>query len=407
MYCVAVINRAPHSRVKDVSISAIAMGLLAAIVGFTGSFTVVLQGFRSAGASEAEAASALMALTVGMGVSGIMLAWRYRMPIGVAWSTPGSALLISSGAALSSVNVAIGAYLFSAVLLIIAGVFRPLGRLIEAIPSSLANAMLAGVLLMICVAPVQALASETLLALPVVLTWYVVGRYRRMLAVPAALLVLVPIVLLHIGVPNEFAAEFRHALKPAPIFVMPQFEIDALVSIGIPLFVVTMASQNVPGIAVLRANGYTPKAGPLITNTGIFSLLAAPFGSHGINLAAITAAMMSGADSHPDASRRYWAAVVAGFAYILMGLLAGAISLLVTLLPQIIVQAIAGLALLGSFTGALVSAFAVEQEREAAAVTFLFAASGLTLLSVGGAFWGLLVGGAMLYLLKRKRKSRA
>jgi len=379
------------------------MGLLAAIVGFAGTFTVVLQGFRTAGASEAEAASGLMALTVGMGISGIVLAWRYRMPIGVAWSTPGSALLITSGAALSSVNVAIGAYLFSAVLLIIAGVFRPLGRLIEAIPSSLANAMLAGLLLMICVAPVQALASETLLAVPVILTWFVVGRFKRLLAVPAALLVLVPIVLWHIGVPDDFSSNLSQAFKPRLILVTPEFELNAIVSIGIPLFVVTMASQNVPGIAVLRANGYSPKAGPLLTNTGFFTLITAPFGVHGINLAAITAAMMSGEDSHPDVSRRYWAAITAGVAYVFMGLLAAVISLLVTLVPQIIVQAIAGLAVLGSFTAAIVGAFAIEEEREAAAVTFLFAASGLTLMTIGGAFWGLIVGGAMLYFLKRKR----
>jgi len=404
VYCVAVNSDAQQARFNDISISAIGMGLLTAVVGFAGSFAVVLEGFRATGATEAEAASGLMALSIGMGVSGILLAWRYRIPIGVAWSTPGSALLISSGAALSSVNAAVGAYLFSAVLLIFAGVFRPLGRLIEAIPSSLANAMLAGVLLMICLAPVQALASETVLAVPVVLTWYIVGRFNRLLAVPAAFLVLLPVVITYVGVPDDFSSSFAQALLPKPVLIMPTFEIDALVSVGIPLFVVTMASQNVPGIAVLKANGYAPKAGPVISNTGFFSLIAAPFGAHAINLAAITAALMAGKDSHVDPERRYWASLSAGFAYVFIGLLAGVVSLLVTLLPQIIVQAIAGLALLGSFTHALVSAFAIEEDREAAAVTFLFAASGLTLLSIGGAFWGLIVGGAMVYLLNRRRK---
>lgn len=388
-------DRLAVSRLEDISREAVGTGLLAAVVGFTGSFAVVLQGLRAAGATEQQATAGLVALSIGMGLSGIILAFRYRMPIGVAWSTPGAALLITSGDTLGSINEAIGAYVASALLLLLAGWFRPLGRLIESIPASLANAMLAGVLLSICLAPVQALASDAWLAVPLLLTWWVVGRFNRFYAVPSALLVLIVIVALTLGVPDDFSAQLRASLIPAVQFIRPDFEIQAIISIGIPLFVVTMASQNVPGVAVLRASGYQPKAGPLILNTGFFSLLCAPLGAHGINLAAITAAMFCSTDAHQDPSRRYWAAAVAGMAYVVLGLLAGVTVRLITLVPTILVEAVAGLALLGSFAAALVAALNDVRQREASAVTFLFAASGLAFLGIGGAFWGLLAGGLM------------
>jgi benzoate membrane transport protein len=387
------------SRVSELSVSAIGTGLLAAVIGFTSSFAVVLQGLRSAGATEDQATAGLIALTVGMGISGIILALRYRMPIGVAWSTPGAALLIASGDTLNSVNEAIGAYIVSALLLILAGWFRPLGRLIEAIPASLANALLAGVLLSICLAPIHALASDAWLAAPLLLTWWIVGRFNRFYAVPAALLVLIPVVAWRLGVPEDFAAQLRASLMPQFMMIKPVFDTQAMISIGIPLFVVTMASQNVPGVAVLRASGYQPRAGPLIINTGLFSLLSAPFGAHGINLAAITAAMFCSPDAHADPDRRYWAAATAGLAYVVIGLLAGVTGLFVTLVPAILVEAIAGLALLGSFSAAIVAALSEARQREAAAITFLFAGSGLAFLGVGGAFWGLLAGGFMLYIV--------
>lgn len=374
------------------------MGLLAAMVGFTGSFALVLQGMRSAGATEAEAASGLTALMIGMGLSGVILALRYRIPVGVAWSTPGAALLIASGDTLNNINEAIGAYIFSALLLILAGWLRPLGRLIEAIPASLANAMLAGILLGICLSPIHALAQDAWLATPLLLTWWVVGRFNRFFAVPAALLVLIPLVAWRLGVPVDFAEQLRASLIPQLIWIKPVFDPQVLVSIGIPLFVVTMASQNVPGVAVLRANGYSPKAGPLISNSGFFALLAAPFGAHGINLAAITAAMFASADAHADPQRRYWAAAFAGFTYVVLGLIAGAAVLLVTLIPTILVEAVAGLALLGSFSAAIVAALSDVEHRDAAAITFLFAASGLAFVGVGGAFWGLLIGGLMYFV---------
>lgn len=393
-----------RSRVADFSWQAVGTGLLAALVGFTSSFAIVLQGLRSAGATEAQATSGLIALSLGMGLSGIVLALRYRMPIGVAWSTPGAALLITSGDTLGSVNEAIGAYIFSALLLMLAGWFRPLGRLIEAIPASLANAMLAGVLLSICLSPIHALAADAWLATPLLLTWWLVGRINRFFAVPAALLVMIPVVAWRLGVPPDFMEQLQSSLVPHIMWIQPVFETQSLISIGIPLFVVTMASQNVPGVAVLRAHGFQPKAGPLILNTGFFSLLSAPFGAHGTNLAAITAAMFCSTDAHVDPDRRYWAAVVAGMAYLILGSMAGVAGLFITLIPSVLVEAIAGLALLGSFSAAIVAALSDTKQREAAAITFLFAGSGLAFLGVGGAFWGLIVGGIMYFVADIRNK---
>ena len=391
------------SRLSEISWSAVGIGMLAAMVGFTSSFAIVLQGLVSAGATPEQATSGLIALCLGMGVSGIVLALRYRMPIGVAWSVPGSALLIASGDSLGSINEAIGVYVFSSVLLVVAGWFRPLGRLIESIPTTLANAMLAGVLLTLCLAPVHALAFDPVIAVPLLLTWWLVGRVNRFFAVPAALVVLVLLVWLRIGLPDDFAAQLQASLWPKLIWTPPVFDPGALISVGIPLFVVTMASQNVPGVAVLKASNYQPKAGPLIANTGFFSLLSSPFGGHGINLAAVTAAMFSSVEAHEDPERRYWSAAVAGISYLFIGLLAGVAGLLVTLIPAVLIEAIAGLALLGAFSAAIVSALSNVQHREAAAVTFLFSSSGLAFMGIGGAFWGLLVGG-MMYAFSRALK---
>ena len=401
----ATARPSPRGRLAEFSVSAVAMGLLVAVVGFASSFAIVLAGLRAAGADDAQAASGLMALCIAMGLSGIWLAATRRMPISVAWSTPGAALLIASGASLDGFDAAVGAFVVSGALLLLAGLFRPLGRAIESIPSSLANAMLAGILLPICLAPVRALGGEhAALAAPLLVTWWLVGRVRRLWAVPAALAVLVALVLWRIGLPADFGVRLDAALVPMPVLVAPRFELQALVGIALPLFVVTMASQNVPGIAVQRAHGYAPAAGPLIANTGLFALLSAPFGALGVNLAALTAAMCAGEDAHPDPARRYWAAIVAGIAYVAIGLLVGVVALFVTLIPPILVEAIAGLALLGAFTAAAVAAFSDVAEREASAVAFLFAASGLAFLGVGGAFWGLLAGGAMLALARLGRR---
>ncbi len=378
---------------------AVAAGLLASFVGFASSFAVVLQGFAAMGATPAQAASGLMAVSVAMGLCAIVLSLRLRMPISVAWSTPGAALLASSAMPATGFAGAVGAFLLCGALLVLAGTWRPLGRWVAAIPVTLASAMLAGVLLGLCLAPVRAVVQLPALALPIVLAWAAMLRINRLQAMPVA----VAVAALMVAATTELPAGFAGALVPAPVATMPVLDAAALVGIGVPLFVVTMASQNIPGIAVLSVNGYRPDAGPLLRMTGIFSLLAAPFGSHAVNLAAITAAICAGPDAHPDASRRWIAACVAGAGYVAFGLMAGAAAAVVSASPPVLIEAVAGLALLGSFAAALSAALAQPAEREAAAVTFLVAASGVTLLGVSGAFWGLVAGGAMLALARWRR----
>jgi benzoate membrane transport protein len=382
---------------------AVAAGLLAAFVGFASSFTVILQGFAALGATQAEAASGLMALSLAMGICAILVSLRTRMPVSIAWSTPGAARLATSGTAAlgeGGFAAAVGAFIVCGALLTLAGIWKPLGRWVAAIPPALANAMLAGVLLGLCLAPVKAVAEMPLYGLLIVVTWALVAKWKRLYAVPAAVLVTVAIIL----ATTDLSGIAPASLMPQAVVIMPVFTLQALVGIALPLFIVTMASQNIPGIAVLNANGYRPDPSPLFRDTGIFSLLGAPFGAHAVNLAAITAAICAGPEAHPDPGRRWIAAAVAGAAYILIGLGAGAATAFIAAAPPILIQAVAGLALLGAFAASLVAALSEAESREAAAITFLVAASGLTLFGIGGAFWGLIAGGAVLALTRWQRK---
>ncbi len=376
---------------------AVSAGLLAAFVGSASSFAVVLQGLIAVGATRAEAASGLMALAIAMGAAGAILSLWRRQPISCAWSTPGAALLATSGAPDGGFPVAVGAFLICGALIVLAGLFRPLGRSVERIPAPLANAMLAGVLLGLCLAPVRAMGSVPMLAAPVVLVWAAVFHFKRLYAVPAAVLVVVGLIAMQ-GMPA-----MSGSLWPAPVLVRPVFTFAAAIGLGVPLFLVTMASQNIPGMAVLHLNGYRPPASPLFVLTGVFSVLGAPFGGHAVNLAAITAALCAGPDAHPDPAKRYWAAVVAGLGYIVFGLLAGAATAFIAASPPVLIEAVAGLALLGAFGSALLGAVSATEGREAALVTFLVTASGQGFLGVSGAFWGLLAGAAMLGVGRLRR----
>lgn len=378
---------------KSVSLHAIFAGALAAFVGCASSFAVVVQGLRAVGATEAEAASGLMALSIAMGLCGIVLSLRFRMPISVAWSTPGAALLASTGAISGGFRAAIGAFLVSSALLLLAGLWKPLSTLVERIPSSLANAMLAGILLHLCLAPVKAVAELPVAGLAIVIAWALVARIKRVLAMPAAVFVAIGFIIHY-----EQGGIALSSLMPHPVLMRPEFNFASLIGIALPLFIVTMASQNIPGMAVLAVNGYTPKAGPLIATTGIFSLLSAPFGGHAVNLAAITAAICAGPDADPDPSRRYVSAVTAGALYVVFGLLAGGATALIAIAPPVLIESVAGLALIGAFGSSLMAAIQDQHHREAAIITFLVAASGLTLFGIGAAFWGLIAGGAMLAL---------
>ena len=368
--------------------------MLAAFVGFASSFAVVLKGLTSVGASPAQAASGLMALSIAMGICAIVLSLWYRDPISIAWSTPGGALLAASAMPDGGFQAAVGAFLLSGVLIVIAGSWRPLGRAVAAIPSLLANAMLAGVLLNLCLAPMRAVAITPALALPIILSWAIVWRFWRLYAVPAAVVVMVGLLAFQrtTGQAVDWLAE--------PVLVLPIWSTSAMIGLAVPLFLVTMASQNIPGMAVLAVNGYSPPAGKLFQITGLFTLLAAPFGGHAVNLAAITAALCAGPDAHPDPKQRYWAAVTAGATYVIFGLLAGAATSLIAVSPPVLIEAVAGLALLGVLGGALMGAVNETNGREAALITFLVTASGLSFFGISGAFWGLLAGGAMRWLTR-------
>jgi benzoate membrane transport protein len=373
-------------------------GVVTALVGFASSFTVVLAGLRAVGATDAQAASGLLAVCVASGISAVWLGLRHRIPMSVAWSTPGAALLVATGPVPGGWPVAVGAFLVSGVLIVAAGLFPALGRAVAAIPRPVAGAMLAGVLLPLCTAPVRALVEVPRLAAPVVLAWLLLHRFARRWAVPGALVVAVVAIALTAPVAGLGGAR----LLPAVELTTPAWSVSALVGLALPLFLVTMAAQNVPGMAVLVGYGYRPPFGAALRATGLTSLAAAPAGGHAVNLAAITAALAAGPDAHPDPDRRWIASVTAGTGLALLGLGAGAATALIALAPPVLIEAVAGLALLGALATALTSALAEPAAREAAVVTFVVTASGVTLLGVGGAFWGLVAGGLMLLLFRRR-----
>lgn len=361
-------------------------GLVAAAVGFASSFTVVLAGLRGVGASPAQAASGLLALCLVMAVLCVVLSRRTRMPISVAWSTPGAALLAATGPVDGGFEAAVGAFLVCGVLLALAGTWGTLGRLIARIPVPIASAMLAGVVLQLCLAPVRAAVELPLLAAPVVLTWVVLSRVAKLWAVPAALVVAVVAVLI------DRPVRLQGELLPTAVLVAPAFTVGALVSIALPLFVVTMASQNVPGMGVLATFGYRPRLRPLLVGTGLGSVVAAPFGAHAMNLAAITAALNAGPDAHPDPAERWRAPIGMAAGYVVLAAGASLATAFVAAAPALIVEAVAGLALLGTLGAALAGAVADDRYREAATVTLVVGASGITALGIGASFWGLVAG---------------
>ncbi|MEV1145249.1 benzoate/H(+) symporter BenE family transporter, partial [Micromonospora sp. NPDC049799] len=319
-------------------------GVVTALVGFASSFTVVLAGLRAVGATDAQAASGLLALCVASGAAAVWLGLRYRLPMSVAWSTPGAALLVATGAVPGGWPVAVGAFLVAGLLIVAAGLVPPLGRAVAAIPKPIAGAMLAGVLLPLCTAPVRALVDVPRLAVPVVVAWLLLHRFARRWAVPGALAVAV----VAIAVTTPAGGLRDVGLRPAFALTTPAWEASALVGLALPLFLVTMAAQNVPGTAVLVGYGYRPPFGAALRATGLASVLAAPAGGHAVNLAAITAALAAGPDAHPDPDRRWIASVTAGLGLALLGLGAGVATALVALAPPVLIEAVAGLALLGA-----------------------------------------------------------
>ncbi|MHA6619302.1 benzoate/H(+) symporter BenE family transporter [Pseudonocardia sp. DLS-67] len=376
-------------------------GIVTALVGFSSAFAVVLTGLRAAGADERQAASGLLVLCLASGLVALVLGLRHRIPISIAWSTPGAALLISASTPPGGFPAAIGAFLVCGVLVVVAGLVPAVGRLIALIPVPIASAMLAGVLVELCLAPVRALAEVPLLAAPVIAIWALVGRFARTWAVPAALVAAA----VAIGLTGPGLGDL--ALAPALVWTTPTFDLPTVVGLGIPLFLVTMASQNVPGAAVLAQYGYRAPMRPILTSTGLATIATAPFGGHAVNLAAISAALAAGPDAHPDPRRRFVASVTAGIGLAVLGLGAGFATALLVLSPPVLIEAVAGLALLGALAGALSSAVSEPDRREAAAITFVVTAAGIGFLGIGAAFWGLLAGAGMTLLHRRRAKAEA
>lgn len=367
-------------------------GLLAATVGFASTFTLVLAGFSAVGASPAQAASGLMVVSIVQGMLSIALSLWWRLPVGIVWSTPASALLLATGAQAGGYPAAVGGFIVAALLIVAAGLIRPFGRLVQAIPIGLANAMLAGILFEICLAPVQAAKAAPGLMLPIIAAWALSLRFARRWAVPITVAVTAVLVVIVTRLPPGALA----GAWPSLVVTWPRFESAAIAGFALPLFVVTMASQNIPGLTVLRANGYRPNLAAIFVATGLAGVVTALGSGHLINLAAVTAALCAGPDAHPDPARRYWSTVAGGSLYVVLGLSAALAAAFVAAAPPALVQAVAGLALMGTLAGALAAALAQERDRLPVIVTFVTAASGLTVLGIGASFWGLLAGGVLM-----------
>jgi len=382
----------------DSSPSAVVAGFIAMMTGYTSSLVLMFQAGQAAGLSSAQISSWIWALSMAMAVCSIGLSLRYRSPITVAWSTPGAALLITSLAGVSY-SEAIGAYITCSLLVLICGLTGSFERLMKRLPSSLAAALLAGILFKIGSEIFIAAQHRTALVLLMLLTYLVIKRVSPRYAVLGALVVGTSVSGLS-GLLDfsNFHLEFAH-----PVWTTPSFSLGATISIGIPLFVVAMTSQNMPGIAVLRADGYTPPASPLISVTGLASLLIAPFGGHGVTLAAISAAICTGPHAHEDHSKRYTAAVWCGIFYAVAGTFGATLAALFAALPKELVLSIAALALFGAIINGLTQAMTEPKEREAAMITFMVTASGFTLFSVGSAFWGIVAGVLTLLILNWRK----
>ena len=382
----------------DTSPSAIVAGFIAMLTGYTSSLVLMFQAGQAAGLTSAQISSWIWALSIGMAVCSIGLSLRYRTPVTVAWSTPGAALLITSLGGVSYPE-AIGAFVTCALLVLACGLTGSFERLVRRIPASLASALLAGILFKIGSEIFIAAQHRTLLVVGMFFCYLLVKRLSPRYCVLAALVVGTALSAV-LGL-LDFSGFNLEVAKP--VWTTPSFSLGATISIGIPLFVVAMTSQNMPGVAVLRADGYQVPASPLISATGLASLLLAPFGSHGVNLAAITAAICTSPNAHEDPAKRYTAAVWCGVFYAIAGVFGATLAALFAALPKELVLSIAALALFGSIMNGLSVAMGEPREREAALITFMVTASGLTLFSIGSAFWGIVAGVITLVILSPRK----
>lgn len=367
-------------------LSALSAGLIATFIGFGGTVALIVQAGQQVGASPEQITSIVTALCLGIGLgTGILCVWR-RIPIMLAWSTPGAALIATNTLAISY-PVAVGAFMAAAALMILLGLIPALGKLVSRIPTSIAAAMLSGVLLPFCLGLFRTFHSDALLACTLLIT-FILARQRF----PASALLIVLVAAVSIVVARGEATLGTGTLFGRLHPVVPVLDWKTIISLGVPLFLVTLVSQNLPGFAVLRSSGYVPPTRTILLSTGIISLFTAPFGAHSVNLGAITAAICTGEEAHPNPARRYMVGLVYGAAYLLLAAFSASLVGLFTAMPAGTIAAIAGIALIAPLTNALGSMLSVPEERESAVLTFTATASGLTLFGIGPAFWGLVVG---------------
>lgn len=383
---------------KDISLSALVAGFIATVISYAGPLLIIFQAARTAGLPAEVLSSWIWAISIGSGVLGIVLSLRYRAPVVIAWSAPGSALLVSLLPQVS-LGEAVGAYLVANLIVLVVGLSGAFDKLVARLPLSVCAAMLAGILFSFGSALFTSLQEQPLLVLAMFVTYLLCKRVSPRYAVLAVLLVGVGLVIGR----GELSADAWVIGLATPVWITPQFSPMAILNIGVPLAVVALTGQFIPGMALLRSSGYgRVPARPLLAGCGLGSLLLAPYACHGLALGAITAAICTGREAHERPERRYMAGVVGGLFYLLFGLFGATLVSLFTAFPQALVAALAGLALFGAIAASLAGAMAVPQEREAALVAFLVTASGMSFLGLSAAFWGLIFGLFAHWLLTHK-----
>lgn len=386
----------------DASLSALVSGLLAVLISYAGPLVIVFQAANQAHLSAEVTSSWIWAISIASGISGLMLSWRLRTPVITAWSTPGAALLVGMLPGIPLAE-AVGAYVLCAVIVTAVGISSLFDRFIAHIPKGIAAAMLAGILLHFGIQVFASISVSPVLVLVMILTFLVVKRAWPRYAIASVMVIGIAVA---IAQGTTHLSQLKFALVH-PVFIAPAWNWHTLLGLGVPLALVALTGQYVPGMAVLRTSGYQVPAGGIIRATGILSFLLAPFGSHGITLAAITAAICTGKEAHENADRRYIAGIACGVIYIVIGIFGGTLALLFRALPAELIAALAGLALIGAITTGITGIVQDEKHRDASIITFLVTASGMTLFGLGSAFWGLVVGGLAYVILHRTWKTRA
>ncbi len=386
---------------RDFSLTAATAGFVAMLVGITSSIAVVFQAARSFGADDRVITSWLWAIFVGMSVCTIVASLWWRKPFMVAWSTPGAAVLAAAGAGYT-LHDAVGAFMVAAGLVVLVGATGWFERSMDRIPVAIASALLAGVLARFGLQAFSAAGTDPVLVVAMLLAYLGGRRLAPRYAVLLTLLVAVVVTALQ----GRMVWSAVHFDLARPVFVAPAFGWQATVSLALPLFIVTMASQNLPGVAAIRTAGYDIPISRGITITGLATLVMAPFGGYSLNLSAITAAMCMGREAHVDPARRYVAAVCCGLLYLVIGIFGAAVTGVLTAFPTELVAGIAGLALLGSIGGGLAVALQDELHREAALITFLVTLSGVVMAGIGSAFWGVVAGGLALFVQQYRPRPR-